>query len=195
MRPIFSLAVATCLLLASSGQPGAQPAPPPQGGHQPGAHGAPPAALQINKAIAVLVPAAGSPVQGTVTFERTPTGVKVIADISGLTPGKHGFHVHEFGDLSAADFTSAGPHFMAPGEPHGAPGDAKSHRGDLGNLEADATGKAHLEYLSAHLQLSGPGGILGRAVVVHEQEDDLSTQPTGNSGARIACGVIGLAKG
>ncbi len=83
---------------------------------------------------------------------------------------------------------------MAPGEAHGAPGEGKSHRGDLGNLVADAAGKAHLEWLSPHFSLNGPAGILGRSVVVHAEEDDLSTQPTGNSGARIACGVIGLAR-
>ena len=189
----LALSLAACLLVASLATAVAQPAPP-QGGHKPGAHGAPPAPMPASKAVAVLMPAAGGAVRGTVTFEQVPGGVKIVADLSGLAPGKHGFHIHEFGDLSAADFTSAGSHYMAPGEAHGAPGEGKSHRGDLGNLVANADGKAHLEWLSPHFSLNGPGGILGRSVVVHAEEDDLSTQPTGNSGARIACGVIGLAK-
>ena len=148
----------------------------------------------VTKAIAVLSSAAGSKVQGTVTFEKTKGGIKIVADVTGLAPGKHGFHVHEFGDCSAADFTSAGPHFMAPGESHGAPADPKSHMGDMGNLEADADGHAHLEWVDPSISFSGPNSILGRSVIIHEREDDLKTQPTGNAGARIACGTIGIAK-
>jgi Cu-Zn family superoxide dismutase len=133
-------------------------------------------------------------VRGTVTFEKVDGGVKITAHITGLTPGKHGFHVHEYGDCSAPDFTSAGPHFMAPGESHGAPTDSTSHQGDMGNLVADADGVAHLEWVDPHMSLDGPHSILGRSVILHEKEDDLTTQPTGNSGGRIACGVIGLAK-
>jgi Cu-Zn family superoxide dismutase len=151
-------------------------------------------ATPATKAIAVLMPAANNPVRGTVTFEKVDGGVKITAHITGLTPGKHGFHVHEYGDCSAPDFTSAGPHFMAPGESHGAPTDSTSHQGDMGNLVADADGVAHLEWVDPHMSLDGPHSILGRSVILHEKEDDLTTQPTGNSGGRIACGVIGLAK-
>ncbi len=149
---------------------------------------------EVIKAIAVLVPAANNPVRGIIRFEKTEGGIKVTADITGLTPGKHGFHIHAFGDCSAPDFTSAGPHFMVAGETHGAPASATSHMGDMGNLVAEADGTAHVEWIDSHISFDGPGSILGRSVVVHEKEDDLTTQPTGNSGARIACGVIGIAQ-
>ena len=149
---------------------------------------------EIIKAVAVLSPAPGQNVRGTVTFEKTENGIKVIADVNGLKPGKHGFHIHEFGDCSSPDFTSAGPHFMVTGETHGAPTDSVSHKGDMGNLEADAKGNAHLEWVDTHISFSGANSIIGRAVVVHEKEDDLKSQPAGNAGARIACGTIGIAK-
>jgi superoxide dismutase, Cu-Zn family len=149
---------------------------------------------EVTKAIAVLSPAPNSQVQGMVTFEKTDKGIKITADVSGLTPGKHGFHIHEFGDCSAADYTSAGPHFMTEGESHGAPTDPMRHRGDMGNLEADANGKAHLEWVDSDISFSGANSILGRSVIIHANEDDLKTQPTGNAGARIACGTIGIAK-
>lgn len=100
-------------------------------------------------------------------------------------------HVHEFGDCTASDTKSAGEHFAPEGDPHGGPRAPAHHAGDLGNLEADATGKAHLD-----LTVDAPerGMLLGRAVIVHQKEDDLESQPSGNAGARIACGVIGTAK-
>jgi superoxide dismutase, Cu-Zn family len=151
-------------------------------------------AAEVNKGIAVLSPAPGANVQGTVTFEKTPGGIKIVADVSGLTPGKHGFHIHEFGDCSTKDFSSAGPHFMVAGQSHGSPTDSASHEGDMGNLVADSTGHAHMELVDPHLSFSGANSILGRAVIIHEKDDDLKTQPSGNSGARIACGTIGIAK-
>lgn len=150
-------------------------------------------AEEPTKAIAVLHSASGSKVTGTVTFTRNGDTVQVVADITGLTPGKHAFHIHEFGDCSAADATSAGSHFNPMKKPHGAPDAAERHAGDLGNVEADANGKAHLELKDDMLKLSGENSILGRAVIVHEKVDDWS-QPTGNAGARVACGVIGVAK-
>ncbi len=152
------------------------------------------AAPAVTKAVAVLSSVAGSGVRGTVVFEQTDEGVRVVAEVSGLTPGKHGFHIHEFGDCSAADYTSAGGHFMAPGESHGAPGQSHSHLGDLGNLEADAQGNARLELVDGKFRFDGPTSILGRAVIVHAKEDDLKTQPTGDAGGRVACGTIGIAK-
>lgn len=147
------------------------------------------------KAIAVLSPASASKVTGTVTFTKTADGVKVVADITGLTPsGKHGFHIHEFGDCSAPDATSAGGHFNPSKHEHAGPDATNRHEGDLGNIEADASGKAHLELTDKMLQLSGPNSIIGRGLIVHEKMDDLKTQPTGNAGARVACGVIGVAK-
>ncbi len=146
------------------------------------------------KAIAVVYPAKDKTVKGIVTFTQTEKGVKVVAHLEGLTPGKHGFHVHEFGDCSAPDATSAGGHFNPTQMAHGAPTDSTRHAGDLGNIVADDKGVADLEWLDPVMQLSGPHSIIGRAVIVHAKEDDLKTQPTGNAGAREACGVIGIAK-
>ena len=146
------------------------------------------------KAIAVVFPAKEKTVRGVITFTQTEKGVSVVAHLEGLTPGKHGFHVHEFGDCSAPDFTSAGGHFNPTQMAHGAPTDHTRHSGDLGNIVADEKGVAMLEWTDPMMQLSGPNSIIGRAVIVHVKEDDLKTQPTGNAGAREACGVIGIAK-
>jgi superoxide dismutase, Cu-Zn family len=150
-------------------------------------------AQEPKKAIAVLHPASGSQVTGTVTFTKTDDGVQMVADVTGLTPGKHGFHIHEFGDCSTPDATSAGGHFNPTHQHHDGPTGAERHAGDFGNIEADASGKGHLEW-KGKLKFSGEDSIVGRSVVVHEQEDDLKTDPAGNSGARIGCGVIGVAK-
>jgi superoxide dismutase, Cu-Zn family len=146
------------------------------------------------KAIAVLYPTDGNKVHGTITFTREGDKVRVVADLNGLTPGKHGFHIHEFGDCSAKDAASAGSHFNPQGTPHGAPTDAKRHIGDLGNIEADSSGKAHLEWADPHLKFEGANSIIGRGVIIHTKADDLKTQPTGDAGGRVACGVIGVAK-
>lgn len=156
---------------------------------------APASTAAIEKAICVLYATQGNSVSGTVTFTKVTGGMKVVADVSGLTPGKHGFHIHEFGDCSSPDGTSAGGHFNPSGSPHGAPMDMSRHAGDMGNIEADASGKAHMEYLDPHMSFNGPSSILGRSVIVHAKEDDMKTQPSGNAGPRIACGVIGLSKG
>ena len=149
------------------------------------------AADEPTKAIAVLHSASGSEVSGTVTFTKSGDGVKVVAEVSGLTPGKHGFHVHEFGDCSAPDAASAGSHFNPTKDPHAGHDADKRHMGDLGNLEADSSGKARLELTDKKMKLSA---VLGKAVIVHEKADDLKTQPTGDAGGRVACGVIGDAK-
>jgi superoxide dismutase, Cu-Zn family len=151
-------------------------------------------AQEVKKAIAVLHPASGSQVMGTVTFTKTEGGMQVVADITGLTPGQHGFHIHEFGDCSAPDATSAGGHFNPSKNPHAGHDDVKRHEGDLGNIEADSSGKAHLELTDKMMTMSGEKSIIGRGVIVHEKADDLKTQPTGNAGGRVACGVIGIAK-
>jgi Cu-Zn family superoxide dismutase len=147
------------------------------------------------KAIAVLYPTEGNKVSGTVTFTEVADGVQVQVEITGLTPGKHGFHVHEFGDCSAVDASSAGAHFNPTDQPHAAPDAEARHVGDMGNVEADASGTAKLDYLDHNMSLAhGQESIIGRSVVVHAKEDDLKSQPTGDSGARVACGVIGSAK-
>ena len=147
------------------------------------------------KGISVLHPTAGNKVSGTVTFTPVADGVRVHAEISGLTPGKHGFHVHEFGDCSAADGSSAGAHFNPGNQPHAGPDAAARHEGDMGNVEANASGNAKLDYVDHQISLANDAkSAIGRSVVVHAKPDDLKTQPSGDSGARIACGVIGWAK-
>jgi superoxide dismutase, Cu-Zn family len=138
---------------------------------------------------AQLAPTQGNSVHGTVKFTETSGGVRVVAHLEGLTPGQHGFHVHEKGDCSAPDATSAGSHFNPAGAPHGAPDAAQRHVGDLGNITADAGGKAHYDRVDKNLRFDGPNSILGRAVIVHAKADD-GSQPVGNAGARVACGVI-----
>jgi superoxide dismutase, Cu-Zn family len=154
----------------------------------------PAAKSMITKAVCVVYPTQGNNVTGTITFTKVDNGVKVVADLQGLSAGKHGIHIHECGDCSAADGTSAGGHFNPMAKSHGAPMDAMRHAGDMGNIEADATGKAHLEYIDKNISFEGMASIIGRSVIVHKSEDDLKTQPTGNAGARIACGVIGIGK-
>jgi Cu-Zn family superoxide dismutase len=140
-------------------------------------------------AVAVLSSASGSSVGGTVTFVKESEGVRVIADIKGLTPGKHGFHVHEKGDCSAPDAASAGAHFNPTGSPHAAPEATPRHAGDLGNITADDKGNARYERLDTTISFDGPNSVIGRAVIVHGKPDDFS-QPAGNAGPRVACGVI-----
>ena len=130
---------------------------------------------------------------GTVTF--TPAGddkVKVAYDLKGLTPGTHGFHIHEKGDLSAADFSSAGPHFNPTKHKHAGPDSKDRHAGDLGNIEADTSGNAKGTVTAEGLSIGGGAAndIIGRSIVVHEKADDLKSDPSGNSGARVAAGVI-----
>lgn len=146
------------------------------------------------KAEAKIQPASGSQVIGTVTFEEVNGGVKIVADIDGLTPGKHGFHVHEHGDCSAPDASKAGAHFNPRNTRHGGPDSSERHVGDLGNVEADSKGHAHYERVDALISLKGSETIVGRTVLVHADPDDYVSQPAGNSGKRIGCGVIELKK-
>ena len=118
----------------------------------------------------------------------------VVGTFSGLVYGEHGFHVHEKGDCSAPDGTSAGGHFNPGGKPHAARDAAARHAGDLGNLKADPYGLARVDFVDSTLSLSGADSIVGKAVIIHEKADDFTTQPTGNAGARQACGVIEAAK-
>ena len=142
-------------------------------------------------AVAVLEPTAGNSVRGTVTFEQRGDKVLVDARLSGLAPGGHGFHIHEKGDCSASDGTSAGGHFNPTAKPHGNPTTAEHHAGDMPALVADPLGNAFLQAELAPMSLGGGAtDIVGKAVIVHKDVDDFTTQPTGNSGARTACGVI-----
>jgi Cu-Zn family superoxide dismutase len=156
--------------------------------------GASASAQEPTKAVAVLHPTKGNNVEGTVTFIKSGAEMKIVADVTGLTPGKHGFHIHEFGDCSSPDGKAAGGHFNPTNNPHAGHDAAQRHEGDMGNLEADASGKAHLELTDNMMMMSGEKSIIGRGVIVHEKEDDLHSQPVGNAGGRVACGVIGIAK-
>ena len=151
---------------------------------------APPAA----KATVKLAPTANQTARGEVTFTAESGGVHVVGTFSGLVYGEHGFHVHEKGDCSAPDGTSAGGHFNPATKPHGARDAAARHAGDLGNLKADPYGLARVDFVDSTLSLSGADSIVGRAVIIHEKADDFTTQPTDNAGARQACGVIEAAK-
>ncbi|HVO72495.1 MAG TPA: superoxide dismutase family protein [Ignavibacteriaceae bacterium] len=146
--------------------------------------------INVTRAYADLKPTKGNNVKGKVTFTKQRNGIKVTADVEGLKPGKHGFHIHETGDCSAPDGSSAGGHFNPGHMNHGAPTDSVRHAGDLGNLEAGKNGKAHLEWIDTMISFEGMNSIIGKAVIVHEKVDDYKTQPTGNAGARLACGVI-----
>ncbi|WP_026036015.1 superoxide dismutase family protein [Cupriavidus sp. BIS7] len=145
------------------------------------------------KAAATLSGKSGTSTGGSVTFDQQPAGgVMVVVSVTGLPPGTmHGFHIHEKGDCSAPDAMSAGGHFNPTGKPHGQMTMADHHAGDMNNLVADSSGNARVQFVMPDVTVSpGPNSVVGRAVVVHKDPDDYHTQPTGNSGGRIACGVI-----
>jgi Cu-Zn family superoxide dismutase len=144
-----------------------------------------------NKVAATLAPSAGNNVAGNVVFVQEGRKLFVIAEVTGLKPGAHGFHVHEKGDCSAPDFSSAGGHFNPGSQPHGDPTAGAHHAGDMPVLMAGASGKATARAELRTMSIDGSANdIVGKAVVVHADPDDFKTQPAGNSGARIACGVI-----
>ena len=145
------------------------------------------------KAICIIQSLSGSNVGGVVYFTQTGDMVQVKGKITGLTPGLHGFHVHEFGDLSSKDGLSTGGHFNPEGQPHGGREAHKRHVGDLGNVKADASGTATLDFTDKLISLQGKHSILGRGLIVHAKADDEKTQPTGDAGGRVGGGVIGVA--
>lgn len=148
----------------------------------------------VHAAVAMIEPTEGNDAHGIVTFTQIKNGIRVQGEIQGLTPGKHGFHVHEYGDLSKADGTSAGGHFNPKDTSHGAPSDHDRHIGDLGNIEAGADGVASFDFIDQHLSFSGASSILGRGLIVHAGEDDLKSQPTGSAGARVGMAIIGVSE-
>jgi Cu-Zn family superoxide dismutase len=143
-------------------------------------------------AVAQLEPLGDSGVSGRVVLTEVDDGVEIQVDVTGLEPGEHGFHVHEYGDCSAPDGSSAGGHFAPLGHEHGGV-EMPSHAGDFGNITANDEGQAIAEMTVDKITL-GPGetSVVGRAVIVHAGADDLTTQPAGDSGPRVACGVIRL---
>jgi len=133
----------------------------------------------------------GSSLTGTATFTQNGDAVHVIVDVTNAPEGVHAVHLHEKGDCSAPDATSAGGHFNPGHMEHGSPDAASHHAGDFGNMTVGGDGHGHLELDTRMLTVTpGERSVAGRAVVVHAKEDDMKTQPTGNAGGRIGCGVV-----
>ena len=167
MRPIFAVA-ATLLAACATTSEGPQ------------------------RATAQLQPTKGNQTSGEATFEQAGRMVQVVIYVQGLKPGQeHGLHIHEVGDCSSGDGMSTKGHFNPFGKPHAHPGTADRHAGDLPALKADKDGRAKLDAMLDLITVSaGPASVVGRGLIVHADPDDYRTQPTGNAGARIACGVI-----
>jgi Cu-Zn family superoxide dismutase len=142
------------------------------------------------RATAQLQPTKGSKTFGEATFEQAGDKVRVLVNVQGLKPGQqHGFHIHEVGDCSSGDGMSTKGHFNPAGKPHAHPG--MGHAGDLPALQADKSGRAKLDVMADGITVApGANSVVGRGLIVHADPDDYKTQPTGNAGARIACGVI-----
>jgi Cu-Zn family superoxide dismutase len=180
-RPLAlaGLAGAMLLLAACASAPTAPP-PPPQ-------------VSTLARAQVVMTPASASLVSGTLGVTAMEGGVRITGELGGLQRGgTHAIHIHEKGDCSAVDGTSAGPHFNPAAQPHGRVGHGAHHGGDMDNLRADAKGVARVDVQARGVTLGGGGStdILGRAVIVHAVADDYTSQPAGNAGARVACGII-----
>lgn len=143
------------------------------------------------KAVAQIEGRSGVPLSGKATFTEVAGGVEVRIHVRNAPPGVHAVHVHEVGDCSAPDGTSAGGHFNPGGHEHGAPHALAHHAGDLGNMWVDEDGEGHHLVLMPELTVApGDHSVVGRSIIVHELADDLATQPTGAAGGRIGCGVI-----
>lgn len=148
---------------------------------------------EVTMAVAQIHAPDGNELMGTVTFTQDEEGVNVIARINGLEPGEHGFHIHEYGDCTASDLTSAGGHYNPYDVQHGAPTDSVRHVGDMGNLPVNEEGYGNLNYTDKEITLNGPNNVIGRGIIIHAGSDDFTSQPSGAAGARMACGVIGIA--
>mgnify|MGYP006174328007 FL=1 len=188
-----ALALAAC---SPAESPVAEEAPTPAIPAEPAPAPAPEAAQLAASARATLSTVGESGVSGELVFDIADGGVRVTGTLAGLQPGAtHALHVHEFGDCSAPDATSAGGHFNPGQQPHGdrAAGGAH-HAGDIPNQAAGDNGEAAVDQALAGLEIASGGvnDIVGKGVIVHAQADDYTTQPTGNAGGRIACGVIEL---
>jgi superoxide dismutase, Cu-Zn family len=195
MKSRYLLALIPLAVLAACGQSGTPPvssetATPTESAAMTAAGAASPAS-----AVAQLESKSGTSTTGDLQFTATDGGVSITGELGGLTAGsEHGFHVHETGDCSAADASSAGAHWNPAMAPHGPPtvDAAARHLGDIANVKADEDGHAAVTAAiqGATLRDGGANDIIGKAIVVHAQRDDYVTQPSGNSGNRIACGVI-----
>jgi len=179
MKSLLSIAVSGCLALSTLAAIGNSD--PNTTTHT---------AQEGDTTVAVLIPTQGNDARGVVYFRKEADAVKVVGRVDNLSPGKHGFHIHQYGDLTEVDGTSAGGHFSPEDHPHGGPSDEKHHAGDFGNITANEQGVAKIEMTVKDLDFSS---IIGRGVVVHGGEDDLTSQPSGDAGPRVAVGVIGFA--
>ncbi len=145
----------------------------------------------VERARVNLSPASGSLVSGRLTVAPMGDGVHFTGQVGGLEPNStHAIHIHEKGDCSAADASSAGGHFSPDGQPHGKVGTPTHHAGDMNNIQANAQGVAEVSVHASRTSLGGPNSVLDRAVVVHAEPDDYTSQPSGDAGARVACGLI-----
>lgn len=184
----------TAISLACLGLTACQKSAEPQG-QQPQAAAAgqaPVDKIAQGRAVVTLGAVGTSGASGKLQFFALPdeAGVKIDGELMGLSPGNHGMHVHEVGSCDSPDGMSAGGHFNPTAAPHGAADAATSHVGDLGNITADAQGHAKVSIIKGAARLTGPATIVGRSIIVHKDADDCKSQPAGQSGARIACGVI-----
>ncbi len=191
------LASALALTACNKGaEPDAAPADsvPPPAATTPATDPAAPPEMAKPIATAQLQPTKDSTVAGTINFSLVDGQLRASGDISGLKPdSEHGFHIHEKGDCSAPDGSSAGGHFNPGSSEHGSISTAMHHGGDMPNIKADAQGNAHIDGPVASNVNVGVGDafdIVGRGLIVHADPDDYKTQPTGNAGARLACAVI-----
>ena len=184
-------------------EPPAEPAPAaapvaetPAAPEPPAEPPPPPAPKEARVELAPTTKPTKSKVKGSVTFKEVDGGVEVTATLEGLKPGKeHAWHIHDKGDCSAPDASSAGDHFNPTNVKHGAPDADEHHAGDFGNLQADKQGKATKTVVMKGITIAeGPSSIVGKGFIVHDKKDDLKTQPSGNAGGRVACGVIELTK-
>jgi len=148
----------------------------------------------MTQAVAVIMPTKGNATGGVVKFTQVGDEVKIVGSVTGLTPGPHACHIHEFGDASSGDGMSTGGHYNPDGHAHGPLDAAVRHAGDLGNIIADAAGTANIDLTVKGISVAGlRNPIVGRALIVHAKADDFS-QPVGNANGRVAVGIIGLAK-
>jgi Cu-Zn family superoxide dismutase len=144
-------------------------------------------------AVTTLEARSGSSMKGQASFTQVGDKTRILVEVSGAAPGPHGLHVHENGDCSSPDAKSAGPHFNPGNGEHGAPDKPTHHAGDFGNLTVGADGNGKLELTTDQISVKpGATSVVGRALVVHDKVDDVTSQPSGNSGDRIGCGVISL---
>ena len=205
-RILFVLLVAACGGKSSKpseapapAQPDPTPAAPaptePVAQTPPAEPPPPPPPKEAKAELAPTTKPTKSKAKGTVTFKEVDGGVEITATLEGLKAGDHAWHIHEKGDCSAPDASSAGEHFNPTNMKHGGPDAEEHHAGDFGNLQADKTGKATKTFVMKGITIAdGAASIVGKGFIVHDKKDDLKTQPSGNAGGRIACGVIELVK-